>query len=75
MRGTGTSPRELRGAQELAVIASRYEAEADRLVMAIPNTWANHPEVAEANIRKQFVDDPERCRRSLEYLAELTEES
>jgi hypothetical protein len=71
MRGTGTSPRELQAAERQAQVVIHREAELERLVMAIPHTYANHPAIAEANICEAFDGYPDHRRRSLEILAEL----
>jgi hypothetical protein len=73
MRGSGSSPRELRiAATELQSDADR-EAELERLVTAVPATYGHLPEIAEERIRETFAGDPDRLQRSLAELASLTQ--
>jgi hypothetical protein len=72
MRGTGTSPRELRAAGNAHRESVKAQGESERLVKAIPETYADHPEIAKERIRQAFANDPERCQRSLDHLATLS---
>lgn len=68
MRGTGTSPRELRSAAQQAVDAQQNEAESDRLVTAIVDTYGHLSEdVVIGKIAKAFAHDPIRHQQSLDY--------
>jgi len=73
MRGTGTSPRELRAGEQQAVADLENEAEADRLVLAIPEKYAHCPEeYIVAKIDRAFYNDPVRRQASLDHLQRLT---
>jgi Helix-turn-helix domain len=72
MRGTGTSPRERRAAARAAADELANEVELDRLVSAIPTTYANHPDIAAQKINETFEHDPERRQGALEHLHRMT---
>jgi hypothetical protein len=72
MRGTGTSPREERSAQGAAAAVQVAKAEADRLVTAIPETYAHLPEdYVVSKIAEAFPDDVDRRQASLNHYRSL----
>lgn len=68
MRGTGTSPRELRRAQYDSQSAAANRDELDRLVTAIGDTYCHLSEdIVVSKIDQAFVDDPIRHQAALEH--------
>ena len=73
MRGTGTSPREIKAVTDQLLAAEAAEAELDRLVTAIPETYAHlSPDVVLEKIAEAFPDDGARRRDSIEHYRLLT---
>jgi hypothetical protein len=72
MRGTGTSPRERQAAEGQARAAVAADAEADRLVVAIPEKYAHCPEdYVVDKIGQAFPDDADRRKAALSHYRDL----
>jgi hypothetical protein len=76
MRGTGTSPREIRQQNDVILHANAREAELDRLVKAIPDKYAECSEdIVLEKIELALPGDPERRERSLAHYRRLRSEA
>jgi hypothetical protein len=72
MRGTGTSPRELRVAADRDLAQQHAEAELDRLVKALPEKYAHLSEdIVVEKIEKAFATDEVRRLAALDHLHEI----